>query len=278
MTENAHENKDSRNPDSPQHGAAGPDVPTTGSSDTPGTPGTPGGTPTGAPADDAPADDAPANGVTAGKALDRTLGTWMFVRGAWGFVFGIATVFWPRVPLSGMTQLSVTVGTADLLLLVFLVGSALLLVAEGIALGRSVTGSTRASGTTNASGASKAPEAISAQAATLRTALFGQAIVTIPGLVFLVLADIPAELRAAVAVWSLLHGLLELWVWSNQRSKPMASDFLIGAVLHVGLGIVIFAASTMGALTVLGSAGAVVTVASVLYMLGGYSRRSRARS
>ncbi|WP_349826707.1 hypothetical protein [Brevibacterium litoralis] len=199
-------------------------------------------------------DDLP--GDTAGAEGSRRLGTWMFVRGVWGAAFGLATVFWPRVELTGMTDLSVTVGTADMLLLAYLLGSAVLLVLQGLSL--------RKVPTDDASGAGL-----------LTTAVWGQAVVTLPGIVFLFLADVPGELRAAIAVWAFLHGLVELWVWAQQKGRRMRSDFLITGVLHAALGVIIFVSTSMGALTVLGSTGAVVTIGAVLYMLGGYSRRSR---
>lgn len=179
----------------------------------------------------------------------RATGTWMLARGALGFAFGLATVFWPRQELSGATQLTLSVGTADWVIIAYLGLNALLLI----------------------------PSA-GAVAPPVRTALLGQAVVVIPAIVFLLIADTSAELRAAVCIWALLHGGLELWMYRTVRCLPMASDHLIAAGCHLLLGVIVGFGTDMGALTVFGFTGAAVLIASVLYMLGGYSRRSRARA
>ncbi|GAA4283629.1 hypothetical protein GCM10022261_11600 [Brevibacterium daeguense] len=200
-------------------------------------------------------DSAPDSEQDSGRAAEstvshaRSMGTWMFVRGVLGFAFGMATIFWPRETLANATQLTLGVQTVDLVLIAYLVLSAVLLIGQSR---RADPG--------------------------VRTALLGQAVVVIPAVIFLFISDTPPELRAAVCIWALLHGGLELWIYWMQRSAAMASDHLIAAGCHLLLGVIVAFGSDMGALTVFGFAGAAVLISSVLYMLGGYSRRSRARA
>ncbi|RAD65447.1 hypothetical protein DN508_35210, partial [Burkholderia multivorans] len=109
------------------------------------------------------------------------MGAPMIVRGILGVLFGFATVFWPRDAENPM-QLSLGVGIVDLLCMVDLGLLALVLVYQAL----------------------RSPLSV-------RTAVFGQAIVTVPAIVFLAIADTPAELRAALSIWAILHGLIELW-------------------------------------------------------------------
>ncbi|MGO1832064.1 MAG: DUF308 domain-containing protein [Brevibacterium yomogidense] len=176
----------------------------------------------------------------------RPLGTWMAARGALAIVFGIVTVFWPREQIGSPANLNISVSTVDAILLAYLVLSGLLVLLQGLA--------TR----TDA-----------------RMALLGQAVVVIPGIVFLLLADVPGELRAAIAVWAVLHGILELWIWRQNRDERMSSDFLIAGGIHVILGVILLAGTDMNALSVMGFAGAAAMIHGVFYMVGGYSRRSR---
>lgn len=179
----------------------------------------------------------------------RSMGRWMFVRGLLGFAFGMATVFWPRDILADPTQLTLGVQTVDWVIMAYLVVSAVLLVLA----------------------ARSTPQPV-------RTALLGQAVVIVPAVVFLLIADTPPQLRAAVCIWAILHGALELWIHRTLRTSPMASDHLIAAGCHLLLGVILAFGSDMGALTIFGFAGAAVVIASVLYMVGGYSRVARARS
>lgn len=179
----------------------------------------------------------------------RSMGRWMFARGLLGFAFGMATVFWPRDILANATQLTLGVQTVDWVIIAYLALSAVLLVLA----------------------ARRAPQPV-------RTALLGQAVVVVPAVVFLLIADTPPQLRAAVCIWAILHGALELWIHRTLRAAPMASDHLIAAACHLLLGVILAFGSDMGALTIFGFAGAAVVIASVLYMVGGYSRVARARA
>ncbi|SMY12144.1 Uncharacterized membrane protein HdeD, DUF308 family [Brevibacterium jeotgali] len=170
----------------------------------------------------------------------------MAVRGGLAIVFGIVTVFWPREQIGSPANLNISVTTVDAILIAYLILSGLLVLLQGIA--------TR----TDA-----------------RMALLGQAVVVIPGIVFLLLADVPGELRAAIAVWAVLHGILELWIWRLGRHERMSSDFLIAGGIHVLLGVIVLAGTDMNALSVMGFAGAAAMISGVFYMVGGYSRRSR---
>ena len=79
-------------------------------------------------------------------------------------------------------------------------------------------------------------------------------------------------------MWALLHAACELWLWSLVRSLPSSSDFLIVGGIHALVGVIIAFGDDMGALTVIGFTGAGMLASGVLYMLGGYSRRSLART
>ncbi len=170
----------------------------------------------------------------------------MAVRGGLAIVFGLVTVFWPREQIGSPANLNVSVSTVDAILLAYLVLNGLLVLLQGLA--------TRTD---------------------TRMPLLGQAVVVIPGLVFLLLADVPGELRAAIAVWAILHGALELWIWRLVRDERMSSDFLIAGGIHVLLGVIVLAGSDMNALSVMGFAGAAAMIAGVFYVVGGYSRLSR---
>lgn len=175
------------------------------------------------------------------------MGTPMIVRGLLGVLFGLATVFWPRdfvVP----TQLSLRVDTVDMLSIGYLVLFALVLVYQAL----------------------RSP-------LTVRTAVFGQAIVTAPAIVFLLIADQPSELRAALSIWAVLHGLIELWNYRRLVHHPMASDFLISAVVHILLGIILMAGEGLQALAIVGFTGAAALIVGVFFIIGGYSRISRAK-
>lgn len=171
----------------------------------------------------------------------------MFLRGAAGVIFGLVTVFFPREQISGPAQLALRVDTADYLVIGYLIVQGLLI----LGFARSVT-------------------------ASARTPVLGQAVIVLPALVFLFLADQPGQLRAAVGVWALLHAACELWLWSYVRSLPSSSDFLIVGGIHALIGIIIAFGDDMGALTVIGFTGAGMLASGVLYMLGGYSRRNLA--
>lgn len=176
------------------------------------------------------------------------LGAPMIVRGILGVAFGFATIFWPRDG-DNPTQLSLGVDTVDYLSLGYLVLFGLVVVYQAF----------------------RAPES-------LRTAMLGQAVIAIPAIVFLFLADNPAELRAAISIWAVLHGLIELWNYRGLKAYPMASDFLISALCHLLLGIILIFGDGMQSLSILGFFGAATLIASVIFIIGGYSRRSKARA
>lgn len=175
------------------------------------------------------------------------MGAPMIVRGVLGVLFGFATVFWPRDAVDP-TQLSLGVGVVDLLCMVYLGLLALVLVYQAL----------------------RSPVSV-------RTAVFGQAIVTVPAIVFLAIADTPAELRAALSIWAILTGLIELWNYRKLVHHPMATDFLISAVVHVLLGIILLAGDSLEALAIAGFTGAAALIAGVIFIIGGYSRISKAR-
>ncbi len=171
----------------------------------------------------------------------------MIIRGVLGVLFGFATVFWPR-DSHNPTQLSLRVDVVDLLSISYLVLFALALVYQAL----------------------RAPLSV-------RTAMFGQAVITIPAIVFLFLADQPSELRAALSIWALLHGLIELWNHRQLKDHPMASDFLISAGCHGLLGVILIFGDDFQALAILGFTGAATLIAGVIFIIGGYSRLSRAK-
>lgn len=180
-------------------------------------------------------------------AAAKPFGAPMIVRGILGVVFGIVTVFWPRDD-TNPAQLSLPTDVVDHLAIGYLILFALVLVFEAV----------------------RAP-------LTMRTAIYGQAVITVPAIVFLFLADQPAELRAALSIWALLHGGLEYWSYRQLRSQPMASDFLIAAGVHVLLGVILIFGDGMEALSILGFSGAATLIAGVIFIIGGYSRLSKAR-
>ncbi|GAA1860423.1 hypothetical protein [Brevibacterium marinum] len=177
----------------------------------------------------------------------KTLGSPMIVRGILGVAFGFATVFWPRDAASPK-HLSIGVDIVDILSISYLVLFALALVYQGL----------------------RSP-------LNVRTAVFGQAVITIPAIVVLFLAEQPAELRAALSIWALLHGLIELWNYRRLKSHPMASDFLIAAACHVLLGVILMFGDGFGALWILGFTGVATLIAGVIFIIGGYSRISKAK-
>ncbi|WP_210603688.1 HdeD family acid-resistance protein [Brevibacterium oceani] len=180
-------------------------------------------------------------------AAAKRFGAPMIVRGILGVVFGIVTVFWPR-DATNPAQLRLPTDVVDHLAIAYLILFALVLVFEAV----------------------RAP-------LTMRTAIYGQAVITVPAIVFLFLADQPAELRAALSIWALLHGALEFWSYRQLRSQPMASDFLIAAGVHVLLGVILIFGDGMEALSILGFTGAATLIAGVIFIIGGYSRLSKAR-
>ncbi|MCF2586566.1 hypothetical protein [Brevibacterium sp. UCMA 11752] len=177
----------------------------------------------------------------------KALGAPMVVRGILGVAFGFATVFWPRDAASPK-HLSMGVDIVDILSISYLVLFALALVYQAL----------------------RSPLSV-------RTAVYGQAVITIPAIVFLFLADQPAELRAAMSIWALLHGLIELYNYRQLKSHPMASDFLIAAACHVLLGVILIFGDGFGALWILGFTGVATLIAGVIFIIGGYSRISKAK-
>ncbi|MGC2942015.1 MULTISPECIES: HdeD family acid-resistance protein [unclassified Brevibacterium] len=180
-------------------------------------------------------------------AAASRLGWPMVVRGFLGVVFGIVTVFWPR-DASNPLQLSLPTEVVDHLAIAYLILFALALVFQAV----------------------RSP-------LNVRTAIFGQAVIAIPAIVFLFLADHPAEVRAALSIWALLHGALEFWAYRQLRSQPMASDFLIASGVHILLGIILVFGDGMEALSILGFTGAATLIAGVIFIIGGYSRLSKGR-
>ena len=190
-----------------------------------------------------PRNEAAPQAIAAGSRL----GWPMVARGILGVVFGIVTVFWPR-DSSNPLQLSMPTEVVDYLAISYLILFALALVFQAV----------------------RSP-------LNVRTAIFGQAVIAIPAIVFLFLADHPAELRAALSIWALLHGALEFWAYRQLRSQPMASDFLIASGVHVLLGIILVFGDGMEALSILGFTGAATLIAGVIFIIGGYSRLSKGR-
>ncbi|WAL39464.1 hypothetical protein BRM1_09255 [Brevibacterium sp. BRM-1] len=197
------------------------------------------------PAHDTAATAAPAPPPARLSARD---GAFMIARGAAGAAFGLATVFWPRVQLASAAQLAIGVRTAALVTLGYLLVAGILLFLQSVR-----------------------------QRGTVRLVLQCEAIIVLPAAVFLLLAQQPGQLRAAVCIWALLHGLLELWMYRVRRAEPMAADFLISAGLHVLLAVIVGFGTQMAALSVFGFAGAAVLIVSVLFIVGGATRRMRAR-
>ena len=209
------------------------------SAGTPGNSGTPG----------TPKTDADRPAATISVKQYAGTGLWMAIRGALGVIFGLATVFWPREMLGGPTNLGIPVRTADLIIAVFLVLQAVLILVQ-----------------------------VKYSPAIIRTPLLGQAIVVVPALVFLLLASTAGQLRAAVCVWAVLHAIIELWIYALLRATPNANDYLIAGGVHLLLGIALLVGFSMHALSVTGFSGAAVLIASILYIIGGFTRRSRVRT
>src|SRR5699024_7040122 len=180
-------------------------------------------------------------------AAAKRLGAPMIVRGILGVVFGLVTVFWPRGG-TNPAQLSLPTDVVDHLAIGYLILFALVLVFQ----------------------AARSP-------LNVRTAVYGQAVIAIPAIVFLFMADQPADLRAALSIWALLHGALEFYSWRQLRAQPMASDFLIASGVHVLLGIILVFGDGMEALSILGFTGAATLIAGVIFIIGGYSRLSKGR-
>ncbi len=172
----------------------------------------------------------------------------MIGRGICGAAFGLATIFWHREQLASAAQLAIGVRTAALVTLVYIVVQAVLLAAQSLR-----------------------------QRGTPRLILQCQAIVALPAVIFLALAQEPGQLRAAVCIWAFLHGLLEVWMYRERRSEAMSTDFLISACLYLLLGIILAFGTGLAALSVFGFAGAAVLISSVLFIVGGVSRRMRSR-
>ncbi|WP_205631340.1 hypothetical protein [Brevibacterium linens] len=123
-------------------------------------------------------------------AAASRLGWPMVVRGILGVAFGIVTVFWPRDAINP-AQLSLPTEVVDHLAIGYLILFALVLVFQAV----------------------RSP-------LNVRTAIYGQAVIAIPAIVFLFLADHPAELRAALSIWALLHGALEFWAYDSCAPSP----------------------------------------------------------
>lgn len=175
----------------------------------------------------------------------------MVVRGIFGFVFGIVTIFWPRDSVNP-TALSLRTEVVDLIIVVFLAVNALLCVWQ--ALSRQHPGSTR-------------------------TVVLGQAVIAIPAIVFLLIAETPPQLRAAVMIWALLYGAGELWIWWQIRADYAgAGDFLISGAVFVIVALALFIGSTMQSLSILGFTGAAALLSGVVYVLGGITAAKRSKN
>lgn len=172
---------------------------------------------------------------------------WMIARGLFAIVFGIAATFWPREQLGSAAQLTLRIDVASYLLIAFVAVNAVLLIIQGV------------------------------RTTTVRYPLWGQAVVAVPAILFLILALTSGQLRAAVCVWAILHGLVELWMWWTLRQLPLSTDYLYCGAIYVLLGIIMAIGDNFGALTIVGFTSGGVLIAGVLYVLGGLTRRSRAR-
>src|SRR5699024_6875993 len=180
-------------------------------------------------------------------AAAQRLGPPMVVRGTLGVVFGFVTVFWPRDD-SNPLQLSMSTDVVDHLAIGYLILFAAALVFEAV----------------------RAP-------LTVRTAIYGQAVIAIPAIVFLFLADNPAELRAALSIWALLHGALEFWAYRQLKAQPMASDYLISSGVHVLLGIILVFGDGMADLSIRGIYRAGRVTAGALWHMCGPTRNTQGR-
>ena len=173
----------------------------------------------------------------------------MIVQGSLGVLFGLASAFWHRDQLAGPTQLTIGVRTVAIAACVFLAAQAIVLVIQSLR--TTVT-----------------PALI----------LQAQAVISLPAVVFLLLASQPGQLRGAVTIWALMYGLLEGWMYYTRRAEKMSTDFLISGGLYVLLGVILLFGTSMGALTVFGFFGAAALISGILFIVGGATRRMRKRS
>lgn len=182
---------------------------------------------------------------TTEKEVQLATAPWMIARGVLGVIFAIVAAFVPREQLGSVAQLALRVDFVDYLLMGYIGLNALLLVGQGSA------------------------------TKPLRTHLWGQAVIALPALVFLLFASYPGQLRAAVLGWALLHAALELWMYKDMRGTASASDYLYSGIAHALLGILLIFGNDFGALTIIGFTSAAVLIAGVLYILGGLTRRKQ---
>lgn len=169
----------------------------------------------------------------------------MIARGLWSIIFGIAVVFWPRVQIDSPANTDVSVRTAAMLILAYIVVQALMILGQ----------------------AKSAPA--------LRTPLLGQVIVALPAAALLIFASEPGAVRAAIMAWALLHGLLEGWIYYLVRKQRMSNDFAIAAGVHILLGSAMLFGANMAALSEMGLTGAAATIIGVVYAVGGFTRNNR---
>ena len=201
----------------------------------------------------APAENTAENELTETELHEQLIlfnanGGWMVARGVLGVLFAIVAAFWPREQLGSVANLTVGVSVVDWLIFAFIALNALMLAVQGFA-------STH-----------------------LRMMLWGQAVVSIPAMMFLVMADSAGQLRAAVAVWAVLYGAIELWMWRGLRGTRLATDHLYAGAAYVLVGLIIAFGSSMGPLTIMGFTSVAAVVSGVLYIIGGFSRRAHARA
>lgn len=169
-------------------------------------------------------------------------------RGILGMAFGFVMVFWPREELTP-SLLVLPVAQVDWLLLGYLVLNAVLLILQA-----------------------RSPHL----PAGCSLIVWGQVIVTLPGILFLVVAEQAGQLVAAISVWVLLHGLLEAWLWRTLRERYRgASDFLIAGGIHLFLALVLFINPAMQPLAILGFTGAAALMTGVVFVLGAITARKR---
>lgn len=177
----------------------------------------------------------------------------MIVRGAVGVAFGLVMTFWPRdtAEPGNLANLSLRSEIVDYLILGFLVISALLCVWQANA---RVT----------------PPE--------LKIWLLGQAVVVVPAVVFLLMAETPPQIRAAVTIWALLHGLCDVMIFRAVRGRYHgASDFAISAAVWLLLAAILGFSATQTALSILGFTGAAALMTGVIFILGGTTAARRSR-
>src|SRR5690606_3613619 len=163
---------------------------------------------------------------------------------------GLATVFWPREQIGSPANLNIRLDIADELLLAYPLLLGILVLVHSLP-----------------------------PRTDMRIPLLGPAVGASPGVLFFLVTDTHGQLRATFAVWAVLHGILELWIWRGHRDEAMTSAFLIIGGIHVLLGVILFAGTDMNALSVLGFTGAAALIAGVFSIVGGTARRSdRART